>query len=64
MEGSVCRNGVCRSPCMEHSECPRFDVSLQFCLDMVCATSNEATSDCTTGSDCMSGQRCIDGVCS
>lgn len=63
MMGAVCRNGVCRSPCVEHAECPEFDVSLTFCLEMVCATSNEATSDCDEASDCTSGQRCIDGVC-
>jgi len=64
MEGAVCRNGACRSPCAEHAECPRFDVSLNFCLDMVCATTNEATSDCDEASDCNPGQSCVDGICS
>ncbi len=63
MPGSVCRNGACRSPCEEHAECPRFDVSLNFCLDMVCATTNEATSDCDEASDCNAGQSCVDGIC-
>jgi len=35
--GSVCRNGTCRSPCTTHDECPRYDVALPFCVDMVCA---------------------------
>jgi hypothetical protein len=61
---AVCRNGVCRSPCTEHAECPAFDVSLQFCLDMVCATTNEATSNCTEASDCEAGESCVDGNCS
>lgn len=62
-EGAVCRNYVCRSPCTENAECPRFDVSLTFCLDNVCATTNEATSDCSEAADCMAGQNCIDGIC-
>ena len=62
-EGAVCRNYVCRSPCTTNEECPRFDVSLTFCLDNVCATTNEATSDCAEASDCMTGQSCIDGIC-
>lgn len=63
MSGSVCRNGACRSPCEEAAECQAADVSLTFCLDMLCATTNEATSDCSQASDCMSDQRCVDGVC-
>ncbi len=61
--GSVCRNGTCRSPCSMDAECPRFDVQFNFCIDMVCATTNEATSNCMTGADCIATQSCIDGVC-
>ena len=61
--GAVCRNGVCRSPCSEHAECPRFDVTLTYCLEGLCATTNEATSDCMEASDCMGGQSCVDGIC-
>ncbi len=61
--GSVCRNGSCRSPCTEDSECPRFDVQFNFCVEMVCATTNEATSDCANRADCMTGEDCIDGIC-
>ena len=61
--GSVCRNGSCRSPCTTNPECPLFDVQFNFCIDMVCATTNEATSDCQSGSDCMTGDDCIDGIC-
>ncbi len=63
-DGAVCRNGVCRSPCTQASECPRFDVQLQFCVQSVCATSNEATSDCSAQSECRGAtQSCVDGVC-
>jgi hypothetical protein len=61
--GSVCRNGTCRSPCSTDAECPRFDVQFNFCIDMVCATTNEATSDCQTRADCGAGEDCIDGIC-
>ena len=61
--GSVCRNGSCRSPCTTNPECPRFDVQFNYCVDMVCATTNEATSDCATRQDCMASENCVDGIC-
>lgn len=61
--GSVCHNGACRSPCAADAECPLHDVQTNFCIDSVCATTNEATSNCTTQTDCMSGESCVDGNC-
>lgn len=60
--GSVCLNGSCRIPCATRDECQRFDVQYNFCLMGVCATTNEATSNCANASDCASGL-CVDGVC-
>lgn len=61
--GSVCRNGACRSPCSTAEECARFDVQLTFCIDNLCATTNEATSDCGGPTECELTQSCIDGIC-
>jgi hypothetical protein len=60
--GSICLNGSCRIPCSSVDECQRFDVQYNFCLMNVCATTNEATSNCMSAEDCTSGQ-CVDGVC-
>ncbi len=60
--GSICLNGSCRIPCSSVDECQRFDVQYNFCLMNVCATTNEATSNCMGAEDCTSGQ-CVDGVC-
>lgn len=60
---AVALNCQCRSPCVEHADCPRFDVSLQFCLEGYCATTNEATSNCAEAADCEAGQDCVDGNC-
>jgi hypothetical protein len=59
----VCVGGVCRTPCSSTTDCRRADEQLTACLDMLCYTTNEATSDCHQASDCMSGQRCVDGIC-
>jgi hypothetical protein len=61
--GAVCHNGACRSPCTTAPECPRFDVQTNFCIDHVCATTNEATSNCSSATDCTGGQSCVDGNC-
>ena len=61
--GAVCVDGTCRSPCSTPTDCQRFDVQLTQCIDMLCYTTNEATSDCASAAECMSGQSCIDGVC-
>jgi Cys-rich repeat protein len=62
--GSVCSNGACRSPCTMDSDCPRFDVQTNFCIHSVCATTAEATSNCTTAADChTAGQSCVNGSC-
>lgn len=61
--GSVCHNGACRSPCTQDAQCPLFDVQTNFCIDMVCATTNEATSNCASAADCMGGEICVDGNC-
>jgi hypothetical protein len=61
--GSVCLNGTCRIPCTTAPQCAAFDVQYNFCLDMLCATSNEATSDCAAQADCNADQSCIDGIC-
>jgi Cys-rich repeat protein len=62
--GAVCHNGACRSPCTMDSDCPRFDVQTNFCIQMVCATTAEATANCTTQSDChTAGQACVNGTC-
>lgn len=61
--GSVCHNGACRSPCTQDAQCPLFDVQTNFCIQMVCATTNEATSNCASAADCMAGQSCVDGNC-
>ena len=61
--GAVCVDGVCRSPCATPTDCRRFDEQLTFCVEGLCYTTNEATSDCTAASDCRAGQNCIDGVC-
>lgn len=61
--GSVCLNGTCRIPCTTAPECAAFDVQYNFCLMSLCATTNEATSDCAVQADCNAGQDCIDGIC-
>jgi hypothetical protein len=61
--GAVCVDGVCRSPCATPTDCRRFDEQLTFCVEGLCYTTNEATSDCSAASDCRAGQNCIDGVC-
>jgi hypothetical protein len=61
--GHPCIGGVCRTPCDTHDECLRFDVQFNYCLDGFCATTNEATSDCSTSLDCGMGRECIDGIC-
>lgn len=61
--GSVCVDGLCRSPCETVTECRRSDEQLTFCIERLCYTTNEGTSDCTAKSDCNSGQACIDGRC-
>lgn len=61
--GAVCHNGACRSPCTTDAQCPLFDVQTNFCIDLVCATTNEATSNCTSNAQCSSGQTCVDGNC-
>lgn len=61
--GSVCHNGACRSPCTTDAQCPLFDVQTNFCIEMVCATTNEATSNCTSNAQCTSGEVCVDGNC-
>ena len=64
--GAVCHNGACRSPCTMDSDCPRFDVQTPFCdiPQMVCETTAEATSNCTTAADChTAGQSCVNGTC-
>jgi hypothetical protein len=68
--GSICVNGSCRSPCSTDAQCPLFDVQFNFCRaasstasELVCVTTNEATSDCASAADCMTGEDCVDGVC-
>lgn|GEM_PF-632827 len=61
--GSVCLNGTCRIPCSTAPECAAFDVQYNFCLDSLCATTNEATSDCAAQVDCSGTDSCIDGIC-
>jgi hypothetical protein len=61
--GHPCINGACRTPCDTDEECLRYDVQFRVCLDGFCATTNEATANCTTSEDCSSGAECIDGVC-
>lgn len=57
-------DGVCRTPCETATDCRAFDEQLTFCgTDMLCYTTNEATSDCAQQSDCGAGQSCIDGTC-
>jgi len=63
MTGRVCVDAVCRTPCADSDECLRFDVQFNVCLENLCVTTNEATSDCTTGDDCLAGQVCSDGIC-
>lgn len=63
MPGHPCVNGVCRTPCETHAECLRFDVQFNYCLDNLCVTTNEATSNCTIGTECGAHQACIDGIC-
>lgn len=60
---SVCTNGSCRVPCTTSPECPLFDVQYTVCLDGLCATTNEATSDCDASEDCDGAEECIDGIC-
>ncbi len=61
---SICLNGSCRIPCTSVDECQRFDVQYNFCLMNVCATTNEATSNCMSADDCSaSDSLCVDGVC-
>lgn len=62
--GSTCVNGSCRISCSTAPECARFDVQYNFCLDSLCATTNEATSNCASQSDCSGTAACVDGVCS
>jgi hypothetical protein len=61
--GAVCADGVCRSPCETVTDCRAFDEQLTFCIEMLCYTTNEGTSDCTSSADCDSGQACVDGIC-
>jgi hypothetical protein len=61
--GSVCVGNVCRSPCSTPTDCRRFDEQLTACIEMLCFTTNEATSDCDEQSDCSAGQNCVDGTC-
>ncbi len=61
--GSVCRNGACRSPCSTDAECPLHDVQTNFCVENVCARTNEATSNCSSATDCTGGEICVDGNC-
>ena len=63
MPGHPCRGGACRTPCSTTPDCARFDVTFNYCLDMLCVTTNEATSNCTLSADCMAGQECVDGIC-
>jgi hypothetical protein len=63
MTGRVCVDAVCRTPCDTSATCLRFDVQFNVCQEGLCVTSNEATSDCSTGADCMTGQLCSDGIC-
>ena len=61
--GHPCEGGVCRTPCGEHADCLRFDVQFNYCLEGLCATTNEVTSDCRTTEDCDGQQACTDGIC-
>ncbi|MDW8245260.1 MAG: hypothetical protein RMJ84_01665 [Sandaracinaceae bacterium] len=61
-QGSICLNGTCRIPCSRVEDCYRSDGQYNYCLMNVCATTNEATSNCRSASDCRS-QLCVDGVC-
>jgi hypothetical protein len=64
MAGRTCVDGVCRTPCSTSEECLRFDVQFNICsAEMLCVTTNEATSDCAAASDCASGLDCVDGIC-
>lgn len=57
-------DGVCRTPCSSSTECRTFDEQLTFCgTDMLCYTTNEATSDCAQQSECNPDESCIDGTC-
>lgn len=61
---AMCVSGVCRSPCETATDCRRFDEQLTFCgEDMLCYTTNEATSNCNDQTDCTGEDRCIDGTC-
>jgi hypothetical protein len=63
---SVCRDGVCRTPCPTGTdeECRRFDVQLPICAaDLLCYSTNETAPECATGTDCGATRSCIDGIC-
>jgi hypothetical protein len=61
--GAVCVDGVCRSPCETATDCRRFDEQLTFCVERLCFTTSEATSNCSASSECNAGQDCVDGNC-
>jgi len=61
--GHPCVDGVCRTTCDTHQDCLRFDAQFGFCLENLCVTTNEATSNCSTSTDCEAGQECSDGIC-
>ena len=61
--GHPCVGGICRTSCGTHDDCLRFDVQYNYCLDSLCVTTNEATTDCALSADCGAGRACIDGIC-
>ncbi len=69
--GSVCRGGVCRTPCPTgtSAECMRFDVQLPICqmasgsTEYLCYATNESVPECALQTDCGAMESCIDAVC-
>ena len=69
--GSVCRDGVCRTPCPTGTsmQCQTFDVQLPICqmatgsTEFLCYATNERTPECAVRSECSATESCIDAIC-
>ncbi len=68
---SVCRGGVCRTPCptMMDSQCRAIDSELPLCredltyMEFFCQSDATPMIECTTQAICGAGRDCLDGVC-